>query len=75
MLHWVKIGLSLQVQVRNKQRLQQTMKNVRYHANGSLDWLISGLQSINPSREPISIPSRKYKRFTFVHPVCVSFKM
>ena len=33
------------------------------------DWLNSQRESINPSREAISIPSGKYKRFTFVHPV------
>ena len=46
------------------------MKIVHHHANGCFDWLISGHQSINPSREVISIlSSGKYKRFTFVHPV------
>ena len=33
------------------------------------DWLISGQQSVNPSREAISILSGKYKGFTFVRPV------
>ena len=33
------------------------------------NWLISGQQSVNPSREEISILSRKYKRFMFVYPV------
>ena len=47
----------------------QAMKIVHHHANGSFDWLISGQQSVNPSREAISILSGKYKRFTFVHPV------
>ena len=47
----------------------QTMKIVHHHANGCFDWLISGQQSVNPSREAISILSGKYKRFTFVHPV------
>ena len=47
----------------------QAMKIVRHHANGRFDWLISGQQSVNPSREVISMPSDKYKRFTFVHPV------
>ena len=32
--------------------------------------LISELQSVNPSREAISVLSAKYKRLTFVHPVC-----
>ena len=45
---------------------------VRHHANGSFDWLISDHQSVNPSREAISILSGKYKRFTFVHPVSES---
>ena len=47
----------------------QAMKIVRHYANGRFDWLISGHQSVNPSREAISILSGKYKRFTFVHPV------
>ena len=42
---------------------------MRHHANGRFDWLISGHQSVNPSREAISILSGKYKRCTFVHPV------
>ena len=41
------------------------VKIVHHHANGRFDWLISGHQSVNPSREAIS---GKYKRFTFVHP-------
>ena len=45
------------------------MKTVHHHANGRFDWLISEDQSVNPSREAISILSGKYKRFTFVHPV------
>ena len=51
------------------------MKNVHLHANGRFNWLITEHQSVNPSREPIyieiyiEIPSGKYKRFTFVHPV------
>ena len=47
----------------------QTMKIVHHYANGYLDWIISGQQSVNPSREAISIPSGKFKRFKFVHPV------
>ena len=43
----------------------QTMKIVHYHVNGSFDWLISEHQSVNPSREAISVLSGKYKRFTF----------
>ena len=37
------------------------MKIIRHHANGCFDWLISGQQSINPSREAISTLSGKYK--------------
>ena len=48
----------------------QPMKIVRDHANDRFDWLISGHQSVNPSREAIFILSGKYKRFTFVHSVC-----
>ena len=47
----------------------QAMKIVHHHANGCFDWLISGQQNVNPSREAISILSGKYRRFTFVHPV------
>ena len=47
----------------------QAMKIVRHHANGRFDLLLSGHQSVNPSREAISILSGKYIRFTFVHPV------
>ena len=47
----------------------QAMKIVHHHANGCFDWLISGQQSVNPSREAISILSGKYKRFTLVHHV------
>ena len=47
----------------------QAMKIVRHHANDRFDWLISGHQSFNPSREAIFILSGKYKRFTFVHSV------
>ena len=47
----------------------RAMKIVHNHANGRFDWLTSGQQTINPSREVISILSGKYKRFTFVHPV------
>ena len=52
----------------------QAMKIVHHYANGRFDWLISGQQSVNPSRESISILSDKYKRFTFVHPVMVEIK-
>ena len=50
----------------------QVMKLVHHHANGRFDWLISGHQSVNPSREAIPILSGKYKRFTFVHSVGAS---
>ena len=43
------------------------MKIVHHQANGRVDRLISGHQSVNPSREAISILSGKYKRFLFVH--------
>ena len=46
-----------------------TMKIVHIYANGCFDWLIFGQQSINSSREAISIVSGKYERFMFVHPV------
>ena len=45
----------------------QAMKIVHHLANGSFHWLISGQQSVNPSREAISIQSGKYERFTFAH--------
>ena len=45
------------------------MKIVHHYADGCVNWLISGQQSVNPSREAISILSGKHKRFTFVHPV------
>ena len=35
----------------------QAMTIVRHHANGCFDWLISRQQSVNPSREAISILS------------------
>ena len=47
----------------------QAMKIVRHHANGRFDWFLPGHQSVNPSRDAISILSGKYKRFMFVHPV------
>ena len=47
----------------------QAMKIVHHYANSCFDWLIFGQQSVNPSREAISILSGKHKRFTFVHPV------
>ena len=47
----------------------KAMKIVHHYDKGCFDWLISGHQSVNPSRETISILSGKYKRITFVHPV------
>ena len=44
----------------------QAIKIVHHHANGRFDWLTSEQQSVNPSREAISILSGKYKRFTLV---------
>ena len=41
---------------------------MNYYANSCLDWLDSEQQSDNPLKEAISILSRKYKRFTSVHP-------
>ena len=43
------------------------MKIAHYFANGCFDWFISGQQSDNLLREAISIPSWKYKKFSFVH--------
>ena len=40
----------------------QAMKIVRHHAKGRFDWLISGQQTVDPSREAISILSGKYKK-------------
>ena len=45
----------------------QAMKIVHHYASGRLDWLISGHQSVNRSREAIFILFGKYKRFRFVH--------
>ena len=45
------------------------MKIVHHYANSCFDWLISGQQSVNPSREAISLLSGKCKRFSFVHRV------
>ena len=47
----------------------QAMKIMHHYANGRFDWLSYVHQSINPSRETITILSGKYKRFTFVHHV------
>ena len=50
------------------------VKTMHHHANGRFDWLISEHQSIEPSKEAISILSRKYKRSMFVRPV-ISLKI
>ena len=42
----------------------EAMKIVHHHASGRFDWLISEHQSVNPSREAISLLSGKYKIFT-----------
>ena len=51
----------------------EVLKIVHHHANGCFDWLISDQQSVNPSREAISILSGKYKAFTSAHPVIATF--
>ena len=48
----------------------QAMKIMHHHPNNYFDWLTAGQQNVGPSSEAISILSGKYKRFTFVHPVC-----
>ena len=47
----------------------EAVKIVHHHANCRCDWLVPVRQSVDPSREAISILSGKYKRFTSVHPV------
>ena len=47
----------------------QTMKITHHRANDSFDWLISGHQSVNPSREVIFVLSCKHQRFPFLRPV------
>ena len=47
----------------------EAKKILHHHANGRFDWLTSEHQSVNPSREAISILSGKYKKFTFARPV------
>ena len=47
----------------------EALKIVHHHPNGHFDWQIPGNQSVDPSREPISLPSGKQKRLTFVHPM------
>ena len=51
--------------------LSSSHENRASPCNGRFDWLISRHQSVNPSRESISILSGKYERFTFVHPVLI----
>ena len=46
----------------------QAMKIVHHQPSGCFDLLMSGQQSVNPSREAIYVLSRKYKRFAFAHP-------
>ena len=53
----------------------QVLKIVYHYANSCFDWLISGQQSVNPSREAISILSGKYKGFTFVQHMAFSSKV
>ena len=48
------------------------MKIVHNKANDCFDCLTSGHQSVNSSRQAISMLSGKYKRFTFVYPVIVT---
>ena len=47
----------------------QAMTIVHHYASDCFDWLISGNQSVDPSREATSILCSKNKRFTFVRPV------
>ena len=48
----------------------RAMKIVHQCVSSCFDWLISRQQSVNPSREAISIYClENTKRFTFVHPV------
>ena len=47
----------------------QDMNIVHDHANDCFNWLSSRHQSVDPSREAISVLFEKYKRFTSVHPV------
>ena len=53
----------------------QVLKIMQHYANSCFDWLISGHQSVNHSREAISILSGKYKGFTFVHSVVISLTL
>ena len=50
------------------ERGRSLISDHEYSANISSDWLISGHQSINSSRDTISILFGKHKRFAFVHP-------
>ena len=47
----------------------QAIKIVRHHAHSRFDWLISGHQNVNLSREAISVLSSKYKKI-YVCPSC-----
>ena len=60
-----KIGLSLQLRVRNN---GVVFKPRKLCVTMPMAVLISGHQSVNSSREAVSILSGKYNRFTFVHP-------
>ena len=40
---------------------------VKYIMNELVDWLISEHESVNPSKEAISVLSGKYKKLTFFH--------
>ena len=51
----------------------QAMKIVYHHANGRFDWLISGQQSVNPSKEAISVLSGKYKRLS-LSILCIAYQ-
>ena len=78
MLHCVKkIGLSLYLRVRNQQCLRRggrslfsSHKNRASPCQWLFDWLLSGHQSVNPSREAISILSGKIQKI-YVCPPCV----
>ena len=54
-------------------RCLQAMKIVHHYAKSCFDWLISGHQSVNPSRAAISVLcGKKTQRFTFVHPLLLA---
>ena len=48
----------------------RAMKIVHHHGNGRFDQLLSRYQSVNPSREVISV---LWQILTFVHPVDDSY--